>query len=202
MGDLIDLAARRADRSRPSRRSPVAFFFDLSSPLSYVAAERVERALGDVEWIALAPRAEWGLDEWVEAERQAAALRLPLVWPEADTAYVRASRAAAYAASVGLCAPFALAASRLVFCGGFDLDDPEILAEAAAAAGIGPEESLAAAADSGWDAELEATSDGLRRRGVGATPAVRIGSTWLSGGRAIAEAAVVLQAASAGLQGR
>ncbi len=42
----------------------------------------------------------------------------------------------AYASTIGCGAQFALAAMRLAFCGGFDLEDPEILAEAAAAAGI------------------------------------------------------------------
>ena len=42
-----------------------------------------------------------------------------------------------YAAQQGRGAAFVLAATRLAFCGGFDLDDLEILAEAAAAAGLG-----------------------------------------------------------------
>ena len=60
------------------------------------------------------------------AEERAAALRLPLVWPErfpeagarrdARRRPTRPSRAAARA--------FVLAAARLAFCGGFDLDDP------------------------------------------------------------------------------
>jgi len=46
MGDLIILAERRADRSRPSSRADVAFFFDLACPFSYLMAGRAERALG------------------------------------------------------------------------------------------------------------------------------------------------------------
>ena len=46
-------------------------------------------------------------------------------------------RVAALAAERGRAAPFVLAAGRLAFCGGYDLDDPETLAEAAAAAGLG-----------------------------------------------------------------
>jgi hypothetical protein len=41
-------------------------------------------------------------------------------------------RAVSYATAIGGGAQFALAAMRLEFCGGFDLEDPEILAEAAA----------------------------------------------------------------------
>ena len=51
MGQLIVLAERLADRSRPGPGHPSAFFFDLNCPFSYLAAERVERILGDVEWI-------------------------------------------------------------------------------------------------------------------------------------------------------
>ena len=40
-------------------------------------------------------------------------------------------RAAHYASQQGRGAAFVLAAGRLAFCGGFDLDDPELLAEAA-----------------------------------------------------------------------
>ena len=54
MGQLIVLAERLADRSRPAPGHSAAFFFDLSCPFSYLAAERVERLLGDVEWIPAA----------------------------------------------------------------------------------------------------------------------------------------------------
>ena len=75
-------------------------------------------------------------------------LRLPLVWPEHFPREVPAAmRAAAYAAEQGRGGEFVLAAGRLAFCGGFDLDDPEILAEAAAAAGIPLDDCLRAAGD-------------------------------------------------------
>ena len=64
--------------------------------------------------------------------------------------------AALAAAEGGHAAPFVLAASRLAFCGGFDLDDPEVLAEAAAAAGLELPEVLAAAGDRSRDGEMEA----------------------------------------------
>ena len=51
MGDLIVIDDWLADRTRPTRGLRPAFFFDLTCPFSYLAAERVERALGDVEWI-------------------------------------------------------------------------------------------------------------------------------------------------------
>ena len=71
-----------------------------------------------------------------QAEERAAALRLPLEWPERWPMPVPAAmRVAHYAAQQGRGAAFVLAATRLAFAGGFDLDDLEILTEAAAAAG-------------------------------------------------------------------
>jgi 2-hydroxychromene-2-carboxylate isomerase len=195
MGDLIVLAERFADRSRPATGDSVAFFFDLACPFSYLAAERVERTLGDVDWIPSASlsKPSWQLRD--VAEREARALRLPLVWPDNwPKHFPGAVRAAAYAAEAGRAAQFTLAAGRLAFCGGFDLDDPEILAEAAAAAGLSPEECLAAADHAAWDAAPQATAEGLQRRGVHALPAVRVGTVWRSGPHAISEAAGVMRA--------
>ena len=60
MGELIDLTQRLADRSRSSHPVQPVFFFDLACPLSYLGSERVERLLGDVEWIPTAPLREPG----------------------------------------------------------------------------------------------------------------------------------------------
>jgi 2-hydroxychromene-2-carboxylate isomerase len=191
MGELIELAQYRADRARPVQDGPVTVFFDLGSPFSYLAVERVERVLGDVEWVPTAPLGPLTDAERAEAERQARALRLPLVWPEGTLNFPLALRAAAYAAEIGRGAQFALAATRLAFCGGFDLDDPEILGEAASAAGITPHECLAAAAELDFDEQLQATAEGLRRRGADQLPAILIGGEVRCGMRAVAEAAAL-----------
>lgn len=201
MGQLIDLAERRADRSRPRRNDTrPAFFFDLACPFSYLAAERVERVLGDVDWVpvALGPGPQLTHQELVairaDAETCAVALRLPLVWPETfPSAAPRALRAASYAAERGAGARFALAASRLAFCGGFDLEDPEILAEAAAAAGIGLRDCLAAAGDAERDRALGATASGLQVRGVRTPPAIRLGASLFAGEGALAAATAMLR---------
>jgi hypothetical protein len=126
MGDLIVLADRVADRlaarSRPAGGRP-AFFFDLACPFSYLAAERIERFIGEVEWVPVAGAAlpsgsgSLGLPKLRQrAELRAGELRLPLVWPDSrPTGAPSALRAAAYASDVGAGAPFALAASRLAF---------------------------------------------------------------------------------------
>jgi 2-hydroxychromene-2-carboxylate isomerase len=208
MGELIVLAERRADRSRPTRSPRPAFFFDLSCPFSYLTAERIERVLGEVDWVPTAATVlrrggEWDQPSTVRAHAEtcAVALRLPLVWPDGfpgDTP--TALRAAAYAAQIGAGARFALAASRLAFCGGFDLEDPEILAEAAAAAGISFHACLAAAADPARDGELHATARGLLAHGVTRLPAIRLGRRWLNGDGALA-AATAVQRSRAALEG-
>ena len=144
MGDLIDLQLRRARRAQAVRLEPV-FYFDVTCPMSYLAAERVERSLGQIDWVAIDGSALRGGDADViddeltraGAELQAQAMRLPLIWPEPfSDGGARARRAASFACELGAGAAFALAAGRLAYCGGFDLDDPETLAEAAAAAGV------------------------------------------------------------------
>ena len=153
MGEVIRLAERRQARRTRTAGSGVAparaeFLFDLACPFTYLAAERVERAFDHVTWTPASsnvlrggslvsdPDAEDAVR--VAAAERAAALRMPLEWPETFPADVPAAmRVAAHAAECGRGAAFVLAAGRLAFCGGFDLDDPEILFEAAAAAGLG-----------------------------------------------------------------
>jgi 2-hydroxychromene-2-carboxylate isomerase len=196
MGDVIVLqdrvqerAALRIEGARP------AFYFDLACPGSYLVAERIERLLGWVDWLAVdgaavragAPRELAAVR--AAAQERAAALRLPLVWPERFPAAVpRALRVARHAAGSGAGPRFALAALRLAFCGGFDLEDPEVLAEVASAAGLPADPCLAAAADADCDRVLEQTAAGLRRRGVRELPAIRIEHRWLAGEAALASA--------------
>jgi len=162
MGDLVDLGRVRARRGPVARRrsAPTAYFyFELACPFSYLAAERIERRFGRVVWRpGLGPIVHQG-DPWTDplraaaaraaAERRAAQLRVPLVWPEGGlgTATTAAMRVASFATERGRAAAFAQAAMRLAWCGGFELDDPEVLAEAAAAAGLGLDDALAAAGD-------------------------------------------------------
>ena len=197
MGELIVLAERLADRSRVrgTEKAEPAFFFDLACPFSYLAAERVERLLGEVQWIpaACGPVAQHELPSFrSRAERRAAELRLPLVWPEPFPVSVPgALRAASRAAELGAGSRFALAAARLAFCGGFDLEDPEVLAEAAAAAGLTLDQCLAAAGDQALDRSLKATARGLRAQGVRMPPAVRVGGRLFDGERRLVEAAAL-----------
>ncbi len=189
MGDLIDLQLRRAQRAQPVRVDPV-YYFDVACPMSYLAAELVERSLGQVDWIAIdgsAPRgggADIGGDELTRAvaERHARALRLPLIWPEPFSAGgTRARRAASFACELGAGPAFALAAGRLAYCGGFDIDDPETLAEAAAAAGVPLAPCLDAAGEAWRDDELRELGRMLWAQGVSETPVISVGEHWFRG---------------------
>jgi 2-hydroxychromene-2-carboxylate isomerase len=200
MGDLIDLDQRRADRARASSDSRPAFFFDLSSPLSYLVSERIEKTLGHARWIPVAfePAPGPGGDHELatlrdHVESRARTLRLPLVWPDRfPTQAICALRAAAHACEIGAGERFALAASRLAFCGGFDLDDPETLAEAAAAAGVPLDDCLQAAADADRDLALRATANGLRSHGITEPPAFAIGRHWFGGESGLPAACAML----------
>jgi 2-hydroxychromene-2-carboxylate isomerase len=211
MGDVITLSERREARSRRRaghlrERSRAQLFFDLGCPFTYLAAERVERAFDEVVWtpasadalrrarLADDPAGAVALRR--AAEERAEALRLPLVWPERFGADVPAAmRVAACAAEAGRGAAFVLAATRLAFCGGFDLDDPEILAEAAAAAGVVLDDCLRAARDESRDAPIEAAGRSLLAAGADRLPALRVGRALYWGERRVGEAVAAARVA-------
>jgi 2-hydroxychromene-2-carboxylate isomerase len=177
-------------------------YFDLGSPYTYLVAERAERLFARLEWVPACADILHGAqlsDESVRtACERAVLLGLPLVWPEEPSYSVRgAMRVASLAAERGCAGSFVLAASRLAFCGGFDIDDPEILAEAAAAAGIGLAETLAAAGDIGRDGPIEAAGRGLLAAGATCLPAMRVGRMLFCGENRLLEAAAARSAAAA-----
>ena len=203
MGHVISLDQHRRRRRPANIAATPEFYFDVACPLSYLTAERVERVLGTVEWVPIDGAALYASTDdedrqllRTRADASAQALRLPLVWPEDGTlgAAQCARRASAFACEIGAGGPFALAASRLAFCGGFDLDDPETLAEAAAAAGVPLEECLAAAGEADRDEALLAATDAVRDAGIGELPAIRIGDRWFSGDTGLFAAAAMLGA--------
>lgn len=193
MGQVISLDERRRERS--AKRAPAAeaeataFYFDLGSPSTYFAAERADRLFGGLTWRpALMPGA--ALVPAGQADARARELRMPLVWPDGKPEVWRsAMRVAAYAAERGQASVFVLAACRLAYCGGFDLDDPEILAEAAAAAALPLEDCLAAAGDKSRDEEMEAAGLRLRAAGADRLPVLAVGGRVFAGEERLAEAA-------------
>lgn len=193
VGIVISLADRGRRSGRPAPRARRAtFWFDLADPGTYLAAERVERLPAAVRWRPAADRA-LARTRPEEAAARAAALGMPLVWPERLGPVPRAMRAALHACEQGRGAAFVLAASRLAFCGGFDLDDPEVLAEAAAAAGVGLDGAFRAAAEGVRDAEIDAAGAFLVDHGAEALPVLRVGRVLYAGEGRLAEGAAALR---------
>jgi 2-hydroxychromene-2-carboxylate isomerase len=195
MGDLVVLGERLQERSALSLGDArPSFYFDLACPLSYLAAERVERMLGAVEWIPASGGTFRASSLVGAAEERAGSLRLPLVWPEGFPAPVPgAMRAATYACEGGAGARFGLAAFRLAFCGGFELDRPEVLDELAGASGIPRAGCVDAACDESRDERLSVVVRGLRRAGVTRLPAFRIGDRFFAGEPSLVGAAALLR---------
>src|SRR3954447_814202 len=136
VGTVISLEHHRLARARRTMRvgqllPRPTLYFDLRSPYTYLAAERADRLFDALDWRPVSADVLDGGDPDDDAACAAAdrarLLGLPLVWPE-DRPYrvLRAMRVASLAAERGSGGMFALAASRLAFCGGFNLDDPEI----------------------------------------------------------------------------
>jgi len=214
MGELIRLEDRRA-RHRPDAAPGDAvraeFLFDLASPFTYLAAERVDRAFDAVTWTPACartlrcrslPDGADGMQPVVDAaEERAAALRLPLEWPERWPMPVPAAmRVAHHASQQGRGAAFVLAATRLAFAGGFDLDDLEILTEAAAAAGLRLDHCLRAAREERRDGAMEGASRRLLGAGADRLPALWVARGVFSGEDRVGDAVATarLHAAAAG----
>jgi len=204
MGIVISLAEYRGTRRRAEhvRSRSAAFYFDIASPFTYLAAERVERLLPVVSWrpvLSDALESDPGEEAaWACAARRASDLRLPLVRPEHRVPQApSASRAAAFAAEHGRAGAFVLAASRLVYCGGFDLTETDVIAEAATAAGLPLEDCLLAAHDSARDPALHAAGEHVLALGAHQLPALVVGRGLFCGERRIAEAVAASRAAFA-----
>lgn len=201
MGDVISLDERRralaggiSSQRLDGRFARTTFAFDLALPQTYLAAERVDRDFPGVRWQPAYASAVWDVPVPMarlirEAEQRASELGAPLVWLEPMPVEVRpAMRAAALACELGRGAAFVLAASRLAFCGGFDLGDPEVLAEAAAAACIPLDACIDAAGDARRDTAMLDAGHRLADLGARALPALRVGRQLFDGEGRITEA--------------
>ncbi len=170
-----------------------AFYFDLASPLAYLAAERVLHVLpGPAEWQPVLARELPGadtLEAWrcaeeqeifrAEVARRAHALGLqPLRWPRPfpfDGSL--AMRVATYAKSIGRTVPFAQAAFRQAFAGGHSLEDPDFVLIAAAACEMHPAAVLRGAELRSVAEQLRASTDAAGALGVADVPAIVVDAT-------------------------
>ena len=181
-----------------------AFYFDLGSPLAYLAAERVLHAVpGPLPWIPVLARELPGAESFdafrcreerdifrSETERRARDLGLqPLVWPSAFPFDSEpAMRAATYARAIGRAVPFALAAFRQAFAAGRDLSREDWIAVAGAACEMHPRALLTGAGRRNIAEELARTTEAAAAAGVRDVPAVRIGEAVFHGERALEQA--------------
>lgn len=193
-----------------------AFYFDLASPLAYLAAERILHTLpGPAEWRpvlaaelpadtrAAQPPVEgdrpvgvWRCEHEHDAfredvARQAQQLGLqPLRWPEPfpfDSAL--AMRVATYAKSIGRTVPFAQAAFRQAFAGGRDLQQLDNVLIAAAACEMHPAAVSRGAELSSVAAQLASTTNEATELGIVEVPAITVGADVFEGAQAVEQAA-------------
>jgi 2-hydroxychromene-2-carboxylate isomerase len=179
--------------------SPAAsFYFDLASPLAYLAAERILHVLGgrarvNAEWQPVLARELSGAesfdasggDDAFRAREEQDAFRAelagrareldlqPLRWPEPfpfDSAL--AMRVATYAKSIGRTVPFAQAAFRQAFAGGRSLAEPDNVLIAAAACEMHPTAVLRGAELRSVADQLASTTEAAAAAGVTDVPAI------------------------------
>jgi 2-hydroxychromene-2-carboxylate isomerase len=170
-----------------STDSRPAFFFDLASPVAYVAAERALQSHPGVEWVPVLARELPGAETFdayrcaderdiafAQIERDVVAAGLqPLRWPEPfpfDS--LLAMRVATYAKQIGRTVAFALAAYRQAFAGGRSLAEPDNVVIAAAACEMHPTAVMKAADLRGVSESLQSATARAIALGVRDVPAV------------------------------
>jgi len=187
----------------PTREA--TFYFDLASPLAYLAAERVLHTMpGPCEWQPILarelPKAE-SFEAFrcsddkdifrLEIERRSGSLGLQeLRWPDPfpfDSEF--AMRVATYAKSIGKVVAFAQAAFRQAFAGGRPLDVTDNVLIAAAACEMHPSAVQKGAALRSVAERLSAATATAASLGVTDVPAIQVGERIFLGERALGEAA-------------
>ena len=185
------------------------FYYDLSSPEAYLAAERSASVLGVVpEWVPVrlsglragevGPfRCAAEVDAYREdIERRAMrygmqALRWPDPFPpDADWAMLVAT----YAKQIGRAVAFSLAAFRQAYAGGRDLGRPDTVLLAAAACEMHPAAIEKGAGRDSIRRRLDEATDAAGAAGVLDVPAVRVGDRVFHGDRELEAAAGALVA--------
>jgi 2-hydroxychromene-2-carboxylate isomerase len=200
------------------------FYFDLSSPEAYLAAERILHVLpGPAEWMPVlaselpGSHASQALQHRTgEAEelyrgaitRRAQelgllALRWPSPFPFDSTL---AMRVATYAKSIGRTVPFAQAAFRQAFAGGHSLQEVDQVLIAAAACEMHPAAVLRGTELRSVDRQLSDATARAAQAGILDVPAVLVGDEpsarrVLHGAQAVEEAAAYMSACTRSRRG-
>ncbi len=182
-----------------------AFYFDLASPLAYLASERVLHTMPiATEWQPLLARELPGAESFEsfrcreeedifrsEVQRRAQELGLQQMrWPDPfpfDSAF--AMRAATYAKSIGRIVAFVQAAFRQAYAGGRSLAQADNVLIAAAACEMHPSAVLKGAELRSVGEQLSRATADAAALGVSDVPAIRVGQRVFHGERSLEQAA-------------
>lgn len=191
-------------------RSPV-FFYDFSSPYSYLSAHRVQDVLPVTpRWQPILFGAlieEIGKEPWSwhdspardaqmrECEERARRIGLPLKWPRdwpKGTYSILALRAALVAEELGRLREFSLAAFEQGLGRGRDLTDLDVVLEAADEAGLDRDAIRAGVQKPSVKQRLREATVGARELGVTGVPTVSVGGELFWGDDRLEQAALAL----------
>lgn len=189
------------------------FYYDFSSPYSYLAAERISGVFAEAgreqpEWqpisyghvIQAIGKVPWSLQpdgpnpaDLEEIKRRAAERGLPEVrypesWPR-DNYSLNPIRAAIYAKESGRVVSFSLAAFRQVFAAGRDMSEVDNVLLAAAACELHPNAVLKGIETKSVKEELKRATDEAIELGVTGIPTVSVGGQLFWGDDHLEEAA-------------
>jgi 2-hydroxychromene-2-carboxylate isomerase len=173
------------------------FFYELSSPECYLAAERMTELPVFPEWEPVlgahvgAEPAATDPDEFARRISQAELqpLRWPTPWPPNSE---RAMLAATYAKHIGRVVSFSLAAFRQVFAGGRDLGDDSTVLLAAAACEMHPAAVLKGIGLRSVRNGLRSSGERALAAGVRSLPAIAVDGELFYGERALDDAGAAL----------
>ena len=190
------------------------FYYDFNSPFAYLAAHRVDDVLPvRPRWQPIAfafllraqLRTPWSFDAETreptmrDCERRAAALGLPLTWPEGwprENYSLKPLRACVIAERHGRLREFSRAAFRWNFGETGRLDDLDTIMGAAAEAGLDPDEVAAHLADDDVKHAVKDATDAAIELGVFGIPTVQVDDELFWGDDRLEEAAAALEVAT------
>jgi 2-hydroxychromene-2-carboxylate isomerase len=193
------------------------FYYDFSSPYSYLAAERIsglfaEAELEQPEWqpisfghvLKLSGRRPWSFEDdrsvdFAEIQRRATERGLPEVrypdgWP-IESYSLDPVRAAIYAKESGRVVSFSLACFRQVFAAGRDMSDIDNVLVAAAACELHPKAVVKGIEMQSVKDKLRSATDEALARGVEGIPTVAVGDELFWGDDRLEEAVAAASSA-------